>query len=198
MGEGGRVGKVQRITRETSIDAVLRLDGSGEAQVATGIGLLDHMLTALARHGLMDLTLSASGDLHVDTHHTVEDVGIVLGKALAEALGDRAGIRRYGDATVPMDEALVLVSVDLSGRPFVCVDLALGAGRLGDFELETAPEFFRAFATAAGMNLHIRRLCGQNAHHVLEASFKALARALDSATRIDGRQKGIPSTKGVL
>jgi len=187
-----------RETKETSVRVKLSLDGSGEAEVSTGIGFFDHMLTALARHGLFDLSIQATGDLHVDTHHTVEDVGIVLGQALAEALGDRQGIRRFGDSTVAMDEALVLAAVDLSGRPCARVALDLEVQRVGEFETETATGFFVALANAGGMNLHLVRLAGDNTHHVLEAAFKALARALDDATRPDSRVTRVPSTKGIL
>jgi len=188
----------RRETRETNIRVELSLDGSGKADVSTGIGFFDHMLTALARHSSFDLLIQATGDLRVDTHHTVEDVGIVLGQALAEVLGDRRGIRRFGEATVPMDEALVLAAVDLSGRPCARVSLDLEVQRVGDFETETAGAFFVAVANAAGMNLHLVRLAGDNTHHVLEAAFKALARALDEATDLDPRVTGVPSTKGVL
>jgi imidazoleglycerol-phosphate dehydratase len=198
MSTDSRVGEVQRETRETSIEVRLDVDGHGTTELATGIRFLDHMLDGMARHGLLDLTISARGDLDVDCHHTVEDVGIVLGQSLAAALGDRRGIRRYGEATVPMDEALVQVVLDLSGRPFFASDLNLPAERLGDLEVETAAELLRGLATAGGMNLHVRQLAGANTHHILEATFKALGRALDAATRIDGRQEGIPSTKGVL
>lgn len=194
----GRVGEGQRETRETSIQVWWDLDGQGEARLATGICFLDHLLEAFARHGLFDLRVEARGDLNVDCHHTVEDVGIVLGQALLCAVGDGVGIRRYGEATVPMDEALVQVVVDLSGRPYFACDLRLRAERLGSFEVETASELLRGLSSAGAMNVHVRQLAGDNTHHILEATFKALARALDAATRIDGRQRGVPSTKGVL
>ena len=194
-----RVGEARRKTKETEVRVRLDLDGSGRAEVKTGIGFFDHMLEALARHALYDLDLSAAGDLHVDAHHTVEDVGIVLGQALAQALGERRGIRRYGDATVPLDDALARVVVDVSGRPY----LAFHADpptwqKLGDYDVALTPEFFRAFATHGGLTLHVDLLRGQNAHHVVEAVFKATARALGEATSIDPRVQGVPSTKGTL
>lgn len=198
MSVGMRVGEVRRETRETLIEVRLDLDGRGTTELSTGIGFLDHLLEAVGRHGLLDLQVRASGDLHVDCHHTVEDMGIVLGQALSMALGERRGIRRYGEATVPMDEALVQVVLDLSGRPYFAHDLRLSRERVGTFEVETAVELLRALATTGGFNLHVRQLAGENTHHVLEATFKALARALDAATRLDGRQEGVPSTKGLL
>jgi imidazoleglycerol-phosphate dehydratase len=198
MTQAPREAQSARETGETRIEVRLVIDGRGEARVDTGIGFLDHMLTAFARHGLFDLELSASGDLHVDCHHVVEDVGLVLGAALKSALGERVGIVRFGDAVVPMDEALVLAAIDLSGRPHCRCELARGAERLGGLETETVPEFFRAVATASGMNLHLVRLAGSNTHHVTEAAFKAFAKALDAATRLDPRVEGVPSTKGVL
>lgn len=198
MGAGMRVGEVRRETRETLIEVRLDLDGRGVTELSTGIGFLDHLLDALGRHGLLDLSVHAKGDLDVDCHHTVEDVGIVLGQALSLALGERRGIRRYGEATVPMDEALVQVVVDLSGRPYFAHDLRLPSERVGSLEVGTVAELLRALATTGGMGLHIRQLAGADTHHVLEATFKALARALDAATRFDGRQEGVPSTKGLL
>ena len=198
MSVGMSVGEVRRETRETLIEVRLDLDGRGTTELSTGIGFLDHLLEAVGRHGLLDLQVRASGDLHVDCHHTVEDMGIVLGQALSMALGERRGIRRYGEATVPMDEALVQVVLDLSGRPYFAHDLRLSSERVGTFEVETAVELLRALATTGGFNLHVRQLAGENTHHVLEATFKALARALDAATRLDGRQEGVPSTKGLL
>ena len=198
MTQAPREAQSARETRETRIEVRLVVDGQGDARVDTGIGFLDHMLTAFARHGLFDLEVSASGDLHVDSHHLVEDVGLVLGAALKSALGERVGIHRFGDAVVPMDEALVLAAIDLSGRPHCRCELALGAERLGGLETETVPEFFAAVATASGMNLHLVRLAGSNTHHVTEAAFKAFAKALDAATRLDPRVEGVPSTKGVL
>lgn len=190
-----------RQTRETEIAVRVELDGTGEADVETGIGFLDHMLDALARHGMFDLHLRCSGDLHVDGHHTTEDVGIVLGQAFGEALGDKRGIARYADATVPLDEALVRAVVDVSGRPFLHFDVRLPPDqpRIGDWEAALLPEFWRAFAAEARLTVHLDGLRGDNAHHVAEACFKAAARALDAATRIDPRRGGaVPSTKGAL
>ena len=194
-----RRGEVRRKTNETEISVVLDLDGSGKVDVKTGIGFFDHMLQALAWHAYYDLQVSAVGDLHVDAHHTVEDVGIVLGQALSRALGERRGIRRYGQATVPLDDALARAVVDVSGRPY----LAFHADpptwqKLGDYDVALTPEFFRALATHGGLTLHIDLLRGQNAHHVVEAVFKATARALGEATTVDPRVQGIPSTKGTL
>lgn len=193
-----RTAEVARQTRETRIVVRINLDGRGEADVATGIGFFDHMLTHVARHGLMDLHVEAEGDLEVDDHHTVEDVGIVLGQALARALGDRTGIVRYGHAIVPMDEALVMAAVDISGRGLSVCELHAAAERVGEFTVEMAPEFFRAFAHNAGLTLHIRQLCGANAHHILEGAFKALGRALQQAVERSERVHGVPSTKGTL
>ena len=196
-----RVAERSRKTRETEITLRLDLDGTGEAHVETGIGFFDHMLGALARHGMFDLEVRCAGDLHIDAHHTVEDVGIVLGAAFAEALGEKRGVARFADATVPLDEALVRAVVDLSGRPFLHfdVDTPLGQPRIGDFDAALSGEFWRAFATEARVTLHLDGLRGVNAHHLVEATFKAAARALDSATRLDDRRAGeVPSTKGVL
>lgn len=198
MSSSPRNVRVTRTTRETAITIALSLDGAGAASVRTGIGFFDHMLTAFARHGLFDLTVDAVGDLPVDTHHTVEDVGIVLGQAFREALGDLAGLERFGSATVPMDDALALAAVDLCGRPWLALEFPLPVERIGSFETETLPSFLGALANGAGMNLHLRLLAGDNAHHAVEAGFKALARALDQATRRDPRVVGVPSTKGVL
>jgi imidazoleglycerol-phosphate dehydratase len=194
-----RVGRCTRETRETRIQAEWVLDGSGQADVRTGVGYLDHMLDALARHGLFDLHVRADGDLHVDEHHTVEDVAIALGRALAEALGDGRGIRRMGDATVPLDEALALVAVDLSGRGLATLDIPLRGPRLGQLPTELVPHFFQSLAMEARMTLHVHVLRGENDHHKVEATFKALAKALDWATTIDPRVANVvPSTKGVL
>jgi len=193
-----RAATIDRATAETEIHLTLRLDGSGQAKVATGVGFLDHMLTLFARHGLFDLEVAAKGDLEVDQHHTVEDVGICLGQAIAAAAGDKRGIARYGSATIPMDEALVLASLDLSGRPFLACDLDLNGRTIGQFDAELVPEFFRAVATNAQLALHLRQFAGENGHHLVEAAFKAFARALDAATRLDERVQGVPSTKGVL
>ncbi len=185
-----------RETAETTIDLDLRVDGSGAASAETGIPFFDHMLAQLGKHGGFDLTIRCVGDLEVDTHHTIEDVGIVLGEALKEALGDKVGVRRFADALVPLDEALVQVALDLSGRPFIAYDLDPVAEWIGTFDPQLAEEFWRAFAFGAGITLHIRSLAGRNGHHVIEASFKAVARALRDAVRIEGT--GVPSTKGRL
>jgi imidazoleglycerol-phosphate dehydratase len=194
-----RTGSLTRETGETRVSVTWTLDGSGTAQVATGVGFLDHMLHLLAHHGLFDLTVEAKGDLHIDAHHTVEDTGLALGSALREALGDRRGIVRMAHAVVPMDEALALVAVDLSGRPYYVGDLPLTGPMLGTLPTEMVPHFFHALATEARCNLHIRLLTGANDHHKVEAAFKGLGRALYAATRIDpARGDRVPSTKGVL
>ncbi len=194
-----RVGEAQRETKETRVRVRLALDGTGRPDIKTGIGFFDHMLEALARHSLIDLEVQASGDLHVDAHHTVEDVGIVLGQALARALGDRSGIRRYGEATVPLDDALARVVVDVSGRPYLAYHAEPPTWqKLGDYDVALTPEFFRALATHAGLTLHVDLLRGQNAHHAIEAVFKAAARALGEATSLDPRVRDVPSTKGTL
>jgi imidazoleglycerol-phosphate dehydratase len=193
-----RTAHVFRETGETRIDLRLDLDGTGRAEVSTGIGFFDHMLTLLAKHSLIDLTLEARGDLHVDSHHTVEDVGICLGKALNQALGDKAGIRRYGNATLPMDEALTTVAVDLSGRSFCVWQVEVPPEVLGTFNAPLTEEFWRAASTAGAFNLHVLCHHGKNTHHIIEAVFKAAARALRQAVEADPRMTGIPSTKGVL
>jgi imidazoleglycerol-phosphate dehydratase len=194
-----RRAEVARETAETAIRAALDLDGAGTADVATGIGFLDHMLTALARHALFDLTLAAKGDLHIDFHHTTEDTGIVLGQALRQALGDKRGIRRYGHALLPMDEALAEAAVDISGRPFLAWSVPFGPPKIGEMDTELFEEFFRAFAFNAGITLHVALKAGTNAHHVAEACFKAVARALRAATEPDPRAPdAVPSTKGML
>jgi len=194
-----RTASLTRKTSETDIVLTLALDGAGRAEVATGIGFLDHMLTAFARHGLFDLDIQAKGDLHIDFHHTTEDVGIVLGQALATALADKRGIRRFGQALVPMDEALAEVAVDLSGRPFLAWDVAFEQPKIGEMDTELFEEFFRALAMNGLLTLHVQRRAGRNAHHVAEACFKAVARALRMATEADPRSAGvIPSTKGAL
>jgi imidazoleglycerol-phosphate dehydratase len=194
-----RVGEIRRSTKETEIFVRVDLDGRGEAAVRTGLGFFDHMLDALARHGLLDLTVEAQGDLHVDGHHTVEDTGIALGLAIERALGDRAGIRRYGDALVPLDDALVRAVVDVSGRPYLhyAVDIPKWQ-MLGDYDVFLTPEFFRALVLNAGLTAHIDLVRGDNPHHIVEATFKAFARALDAATTLDPRVAGVPSTKGSL
>lgn len=194
-----RTATVHRATSETDIALTVALDGTGRADIATGIGFLDHMLTALARHALLDLTIAATGDLHIDAHHTTEDIGLVLGQAVAEALGDKRGIRRYGHAVVPMDEALAEVAIDISGRPLLAWSVAFPTERLGTLDTELFEEFFRAFATRAQLTLHVTGRAGRNAHHIAEACFKALARALRTAVEIDPRgADSVPSTKGVL
>ncbi|MBI3407141.1 MAG: imidazoleglycerol-phosphate dehydratase HisB [Planctomycetes bacterium] len=193
-----RTGQVNRETHETKIALALDLDGTGQARLATGIGFFDHMLELLARHSLIDLTVEAKGDLHVDAHHTVEDVGICLGKALVQALGDKSGIRRYGSATVPMDETLATVAVDLSGRAFCVWNAAVPPEMLGTFNAPLAEEFWRAAATNGALNLHVICHHGRNTHHIVEAIFKAGARALRQAVELDPRASGVPSTKGLL
>jgi imidazoleglycerol-phosphate dehydratase len=194
-----RVAEVTRKTKETDLRVRVELDGRGQAEVKTGIGFFDHMLEAMARHSLIDLTVEARGDLHVDGHHTVEDTGIVLGQAIAKALGDRAGIRRYADASVPLDEALVRCVVDVSGRPYLAYDVNIPKWQmLGDYDVFLTPEFFRAVALNAGLTVHLDLLRGENPHHIVEAAFKAFARALDGAITIDPRVTGVPSTKGTL
>jgi len=198
MTTSARTASVDRKTGETEINLTLSLDGSGTPEIRTGILFFDHMLTLFARHGLFDLTVAAKGDIEVDYHHTVEDVGITLGQALAKALGDKAGIRRYGSAYVPMDEALARVVVDCSGRPFLSYEAPRGVEAIGMFPFQLVEEFVRAVAVQAGLTLHVSILAGRDAHHMAEAIFKALGRALDVAVSRDERVKGIPSTKGVL
>jgi imidazoleglycerol-phosphate dehydratase len=189
---------VVRTTSETDISLMLDLDGHGSADVVTGIGFLDHMLVLFAHHGGFDLTVRATGDLHVDGHHTVEDIGLTLGQALREALGDKRGIRRYGSFLLPMDEALAMVALDLSGRPYFAHDLQLAGVRIGEFDAGLAPHFFRSLATQSGMTLHVRLLAGSDAHHIVEAVFKAFARALAQACELHGQGDEVPSTKGTL
>ncbi len=193
-----RYAKCQRNTRETQIEIELMLDGTGKYEIDTGIGFFDHMLEGFARHGLFDLTVKVTGDLHVDSHHTIEDTGIVLGQAFQKALGDKTGIRRFGYMILPMDDALVLVSLDLSGRTYFDFTAELPAEQLGTMETETVREFFMGFASGAEMNLHIRQLAGTNTHHIIEAMFKAAAKAMDAATQKDERIDGVLSTKGLL
>jgi imidazoleglycerol-phosphate dehydratase len=194
----GRTATVTRTTKETDIRLTLGLDGRGRYDVSTGVPFLDHMLELFARHGFFDLAIAAKGDLHVDHHHTVEDVGLVLGQALREALGDKAGIRRFGEATVPLDEALVQTVIDLSGRPFFVYDVTIAQQKIGQFDVELIHDFLLALVNQAGMNLHVRMLSGRNPHHVVEATFKGLARALDAAVHHDVRLTGVLSTKGTL
>jgi imidazoleglycerol-phosphate dehydratase len=194
----GRTANIRRETAETRIDLSLDLDGTGQAKLATGVGFFDHMLELWARHGIFDLAVEATGDLHVDAHHTVEDVGLCLGKALAQALGNKAGIRRYGAATVPMDETLVTAAVDLSGRPLCVWRAEIPSELLGNFRSALAEEFWRAVASTAALTLHVVCHHGRNTHHILEAIFKATARAMRQAVESDPRMPGVPSTKGVL
>ncbi|NLH98896.1 MAG: imidazoleglycerol-phosphate dehydratase HisB [Chthonomonadales bacterium] len=193
-----RTATVERKTNETDIRVLVTLDGTGQGSISTGVGFFDHMLQQLARHGRFDLDITCQGDTHIDDHHTVEDVGIVLGEAVRRALGDRAGIARYGHSFAPMDESLVLCALDISGRGFCACDLAFTSEAIGRFATELVPEFFRAFAHNAGITLHVRSVAGWNAHHMAEAAFKALALALRDATRITDPSGDVPSTKGVL
>jgi len=193
-----RKAQIDRRTAETSIQLTLELDGEGRAEVSTAVGFLDHMLTLLAKHACVDLTVTADGDLHVDPHHTVEDVGICLGQALRQALGDRAGIRRYGHFTLPMDETLVTTALDLGGRCHVVYQAPIPSAKMGDFDSELVEDFWQAFAGNALCNLHIVLHHGRNSHHIAEAIFKSAARALRMAVEPDARQTGVPSTKGVL
>lgn len=193
-----RTARIQRSTGETRIDLSLNLDGTGRSTIATGVGFFDHMLTLLSRHSLIDLDVKAEGDLHVEAHHTVEDVGICLGQALKQALGDKAGIRRYGDATVPMDEALVTAAIDLSGRPFCVWKADVPLETLGTFSSQLAEEFWRGFSSSGTFALHVVVHHGKNTHHIIEGIFKAAARALREAVEPDPRGTGVPSTKGVL
>jgi len=193
-----RTAAVERATKETRIKLSINLDGTGEAKVCTSVPFLDHMLDLFARHGLFDLIVEAQGDIDIDFHHTVEDVGIVLGQAIKDALGDKKGIRRYGQATVPMDETLASVAIDLSGRPYLVYNVRLPKVKIGEFDVELAREFFQALVNNLGANLHINVMYGDNVHHILEACFKATARALDMATQLDPRIEGVLSTKGKL
>ena len=193
-----RSATVTRKTGETDITVTLDLDGTGACDISTGVGFFDHMLSALGRHSLCDLTVHATGDTWVDDHHTVEDVGIVLGQALAQALGDKSGITRFSDVTVPMDEALVLAAIDVSGRGELYWDVPIAAQKVGTFDTELGHEFFQGFARDAGITLHVREIAGENAHHILECAFKAVARAIRGAVEIDPRVQGVPSTNGSL
>ena len=194
-----RQGKISRKTKETAIDVAIDLDGTGASAIDTGIGFFDHMLDQLARHSLMDIDLKAKGDLHIDTHHTVEDCGWALGSAFAQAIGDRSGICRYGSFDLAMDESLSRVALDVSGRPFLVWRVDMPIPRLGEMDTEVFREFFQAFSQAAGITLHIENSYGVNAHHIIESCFKAVARALRIAITIDPREAGrVPSTKGVL
>jgi imidazoleglycerol-phosphate dehydratase len=197
-GRRARTAEVHRKTKETDILVNLALDGAGSYEVQTGVPFLNHMLELFARHGFFDLSVSGRGDLEVDAHHTVEDVGLTLGEALRNALGDKQGIRRFGEATVPLDEALVSVVVDLSGRPFLAYNVKLEQERVGTFDVELIHDFLLALTNQVGMNLHVNMISGRNPHHIVEASFKGLARALSQAASYDSRVKGVLSTKGVL
>jgi imidazoleglycerol-phosphate dehydratase len=194
----GRTASVERTTRETRIRVEVDLDGSGKATIQTPLPFLSHMLEQIARHGLFDLSIFAEGDIEIDGHHTTEDIGIVFGKAVLDALGDRRGIRRYGSATLPMDEALVTAALDLSGRPFFVWRVDLPKAKLGNWDVELAEVFFEAFARTAQANLHVRLIEGSNLHHIIEISFKAFARALREAVGLDPRSPDVPSTKGML
>lgn len=193
-----REAQIERTTGETSVQIKLNLDGKGSFDGTTGIGFFDHMLHLLARHSLFDLTVEASGDLHVDAHHTVEDTGISLGMALQKAIGDKKGITRYGSAVIPMDEALALAAVDLSGRPYMVYEVNVQCQQVGEMPVELVPEFFRALVNNAGITLHLRLLSGENTHHIIEAIFKAFARAVREAVSLNFRESGVPSTKGQL
>ena len=194
-----RTAEIIRNTAETQISLKLNIDGAGKSSVETGCGFLDHMLTLFAHHGRFDLDLKCAGDTQVDYHHTVEDIGIALGQAFFKALGDKRGITRYGDITLPMDETLILAAADISGRDHLSMDLELTAEKVGDFDTELCEEFWTAFVREAKITLHVRQLAGRNAHHIIEGTFKAVARALSVATGIDGKRKDeVPSTKGVL
>ena len=196
--QANRRATIERTTTETQIKVELVLDGTGRGQIQTTLPFLDHMLTLLAKHGFFDLTVQAKGDTDIDDHHTVEDIGIVIGDALKQALGSKEGIRRFGWALIPLDETLAQVTVDLSGRPYLVYRVELPQRRIKTFDLGLFEDFFQAFATHAALNLHVNLLYGRNPHHIMEAVFKALAKALDQATGLDGRVSGVPSTKGKL
>ena len=195
----GRTAQIERKTKETDIRLSLNLDGSGAYEVTTGIGFFDHMLEQLSRHSLIDLELTCKGDLHIDQHHTVEDTGLAVGEAIRSALGNKAGIRRYGQAFAPMDEALTRCALDISGRPFTVYKVEIPQLRLGEMDTELFPHFFESLAQAAGITLHVENLYGKNSHHIIESAFKAVARALRTGVEIDSRAAGaVPSTKGML
>ena len=197
--EGAHTATVERRTKETAIRATVNLDGTGRYKVATGIGFLDHMLEQLSRHSLVDITLEAKGDHHIDFHHTTEDTGIVIGEAISKALGDRAGIKRYGDAMIPMDETLTRVALDASNRPYLIWKVAFSRAKLGEMDTELFKEWFQAFAQSAGLTLHIENIYGENNHHIVESCYKGVARALRQALELDPRKLGeVPSTKGTL
>ncbi|XP_059435107.1 imidazoleglycerol-phosphate dehydratase, chloroplastic-like [Corylus avellana] len=199
FGAGARIGEVKRVTKETNVSVKINLDGSGVAENNTGIPFLDHMLDQLASHGLLDVHVKATGDIHIDDHHTNEDVALAIGTAFLQALGDRKGINRFGDFSAPLDEALVHVALDLSGRPHLSYDLHIPTQRVGTYDTQLVEHFFQSLVNTSGMTLHIRQLAGRNSHHIIEATFKAFARALRQATEYDPRRRGtIPSSKGVL
>lgn len=193
-----RKATIERVTKETQIKLSLEIDGTGEAKICTSVPFLDHMLDLFARHGLFNLQVDATGDIDIDFHHTVEDIGIVLGQALKEALGDKKGIRRYGQATVPMDETLASVAVDISGRPYLVYHVSLPKVKIGEFDVELVREFFQAVVNNLGANIHVNVMYGDNVHHIVEACFKAFTRAMDQATQVDSRIQGVMSTKGKL
>ena len=194
----GRTARVERKTKETVISVELELDGSGRGEIETGMPFFNHMLESFTRHGLFDIRIKAKGDIEVDYHHTVEDVGLALGEAFKDSLGDKQGIRRFGEASCPLDETLAKVVVDISGRPYLSYNVKIRPGRVGDFDTDLPHEFFAAFANQLGMNLHMDVIRGENPHHIIEACFKSFARAMDMATQIDGRIQGVLSTKGSL
>jgi imidazoleglycerol-phosphate dehydratase len=194
----GRKSKIERKTKETLISVELELDGSGRAEIETGMPFFNHMLESFTRHGFFDIRIKAKGDIEVDYHHTVEDVGLALGQAFKESLGDKQGIRRFGEASCPLDETLAKVVVDISGRPYLSYNVKIRPGRVGDFDTDLPHEFFAAFANQLGMNLHMDVVRGENPHHIIEACFKSFARAMDMATQLDGRIQGVLSTKGSL
>lgn len=193
-----RTANVSRDTNETQIQIELNIDGTGQADISTGIGFFDHMLNSFARHGFFDLKVKVNGDLHIDSHHTIEDTGIALGDAIKKAVGDKKGIKRYGTAILPMDESLILCSLDLSGRPYLVYDLELTTDKVGDYDTEMVKEFFYALSYSSGMNLHIKQMTGSNNHHIIEGAYKAFAKALDDATKYDERISDVLSTKGAL
>jgi len=194
----GRKSKIERKTKETTISVELELDGSGRTEIETGMPFFNHMLESFTRHGLFDIRIKAKGDIEVDYHHTVEDVGLALGQAFKESLGDKQGIRRFGEASCPLDETLAKVVVDISGRPYLSYNVKIRPGRVGDFDTDLPHEFFAAFANQLGMNLHMDVIRGENPHHIIEACFKSFARAMDMATQLDPRIQGVLSTKGSL
>lgn len=193
-----RIASIARVTSETKIEMTLNIDGTGKAQVDTGIGFFDHMLNSFAKHGFFDLECKVVGDLHVDCHHTIEDTGIVLGECIKKAIGDKKGIARYGSCILPMDESLILCALDLSGRPYFVTDMEFSVDRVGGYDTEMVKEFFYAISYAAGMNLHIKQLSGGNAHHIIEGAYKSFAKALDQATKKEPRIQDVLSTKGSL